>query len=137
MLSKTQEESIVSLCGAKVNVKLAACTLCSFCTKTQPSFVKRRWYSHSCCQWHDEDPSDIWIIDTRWKVMVVLEYWTLRHFKTQTLQLLDQDWWYFLHRTITFCESSLNFGVKIRVEIVASGTFVSLRDCKTVTQNGD
>ena len=54
------------------------------CTETRLSFVIRWWYPHSCCQWHKEDLSDSWIKDTRWKVMVILGYWTLHHFHTQT-----------------------------------------------------
>ena len=53
---------------------------------TRTSFVIRWWYPHSCCQWHKKDLSDSWIKDTRWKVMVILGYWTLHHFHTQTQQ---------------------------------------------------
>ena len=52
---------------------------------------------HSCCQWHEEDLSDSLIKDTRWKVKVILWYWTLHRFHIQTLQSLQLDWWYFLH----------------------------------------
>ena len=66
------------------------------CTEAHPSFVIRWWYHHSCCQWHKEDLSNSWIKDTRWKVMIILGYWTLHHFHTQTLHSLHLDWWYFL-----------------------------------------
>ena len=46
------------------------------------------WYHHSCCQWHKEDLANSWIKYTRWKVMIILGYWTLHHFHTQTLQSL-------------------------------------------------
>ena len=57
--------------GTKENIKLAAWTL-FLCDETQPFFAIR-----CCCQWHEEDLSDILIKDTRWKVMVILYYWTL------------------------------------------------------------
>ena len=71
--------------GTKVN-------FASFlCTETHPSFVIRWWYPHSCCQWHKEYLSNSWIKDIRWKVMIILGYWTLHHFHTQTLQSLRLD----------------------------------------------
>ena len=79
------------------------CQTCSLnfasflCDETQQFFVIRWWYPHSCCQWHEEDLSDSLIKDTRWKVKVILWYWTLHHFHIQTLQSLQLDWWYFLH----------------------------------------
>ena len=81
--------------GLKSYLELCSLNFASFFyTETQPSFVIRRWYPHSYCQWHEEDLSDSWIKDTRWKVMVVLWCWTLHCF---TLQSLHLDWWYFLH----------------------------------------
>ena len=50
------------------------CQTCSFefdlffCTETQPSFVIRWWYPHSCCQLHEDDlPVSPWskILDGR------------------------------------------------------------------------
>ena len=112
---------------------------CSFnfasflCTETRPSFVIRWWYPHSCCQWHKEDLSDSWIKDTRWKVMVILGYWTLHRFHTQTQQSLHTDWWYFLRCGNGFWRIYNDFWVKIwqvkiklRVLIVATDGFVSV-----------
>ena len=112
---------------------------CSFnfasflCTETHPSFVIRWWYPHSCCQWHEEDLSDSWIKDTRWKVMVILGYWTLHHFHTQTQQSLHIDWWYFLRCGNDFWRIYTDFWakiwqvkIKLRVLIAATGSFVSV-----------
>ena len=82
------------------------------CTETHQSFVIRWWYHHSCCQWHKEDLSNSWIKDTRWKVMIILGYWTLHHFHTQTLQSLHLDWWYFLRCGNDFWGFTLIFGSK-------------------------
>ena len=68
-----------------LNLQLELCIV-SLRTWTQPFFVIRWWYPNSCCQWHEEDLSESLIKDTRWKVMVILGYWTLHHFHTQTLQ---------------------------------------------------
>ena len=103
------------------------------CTETHPSFVIRWWYHHSCCQWHKEDLSNSWIKDTRWKVMIILWYWTLHHFHTQTLQSLHLDWWYFLRCGNDFWRIYTDFWVKIwqvkvklRVLKVATDDFVSV-----------
>ena len=83
------------------------------CTGTHPSFVIRWWYHHSCCQWHKEDLSNSWIKDTRWKVMIILGYWTLHHFHTQTLQSLHLDWWYFIRCGNDFWQIYTDFWVQI------------------------
>ena len=113
----------------KVNFNLTS----FLCTETRPFFVIRWWYPHSCCQWHKEDLSDSWTKDTRWKVMVILGYWTLHNFHTQTQQSLHIDWWYFLRCGNDFWRIYTDFWVKIwqvkiklRVLIVATGGFVSL-----------
>ena len=69
-------------------------------------------YPHSYCQWHKEDLSDSWIKDTRWKVMVILGYWTLHYFHTQTQQSLHIDWWYFLRYGNDFWRIYTDFWVK-------------------------
>ena len=71
------------------------------------------WYHHSCCQWHKEDLSNSWIKDTRWKVMIILGYWTLHHFHTQTLQSLHLDWWYFRRWGNDFWRIYTDFWVQI------------------------
>ena len=103
------------------------------CTETHPSFVIRWWYHHSCCQWHKEDLSNSWIKDTRWKVIIILGYWTLHHFHTQTLQSLHLDWWYFLRCGNDFWQIYTDFWVqiwqekvKLRVLKVATDYFVSV-----------
>ena len=83
------------------------------CTETHPSFVIRWWYHHSCCKWHKEDLSNSWIKDTRWKVMIILGYWTLHHFHTQTLQSFQLDWWYFLRCGNDFTLIYTDFWVQI------------------------
>ena len=99
-------------------------------------FLKSIYFSschHSCCQWHKEDLSNSWIKDTRWKVMIILGYWTLHHFHTQTLQSLHLDWWYFLRCGNDFWRIYTDFGVqiwqvkvKLRVLKVATDDFVSV-----------
>ena len=103
------------------------------CTETHPSFVIRWWYHHSCCQWHKEDLSNSWIKDTRWKVMIILGYWTLHHFHTQTLQSLHLEWWYFLRCGNDFWQIYTDFlvqiwqvKVKLMVIKVATDDFVSV-----------
>ena len=77
-------------------------------------FVIQWWYHHSyCCQWHKEDLSNSWIKDTRWKVMIILGYWTLHHFHTQTLQSLHLNWWYFLRCGNDFWQIYTDFWVQI------------------------
>ena len=84
--------------GNKGKCQTCSLNFASFvCTETQPSFVIRWWYPHSHCQWYEADLSDSWIKDTRWKVLVILWYWTLHRFHTQMLQSLHLDWWYILH----------------------------------------
>ena len=117
--------------GTKVNLSL---NFASFlCNKIHPSFVIRWWYHHSCCQWHKEDLSNSWIKDTRWKVTIILGYWTLHHFHTQTLQSLHLDWWYFLRCGNDFWRIYADFWVqiwqvkvKLRVLKVATDDFVSV-----------
>ena len=103
------------------------------CTETDRSFVIRWWYHHSCCQWHKEDLSNSWIKDTRWKVMIILGYWTLHHFHTQTLQSLHLDWWYFLRCGIDLWRIYTDFWVqiwqvkvKLRVLKLTTDDFVSV-----------
>ena len=68
------EKDPIWFCGTKENIKLAAWTLhCFSAIKLNQYFVKR-W----CCQWHEEDLSDSLTKDTKWKVMVILWYWTLQ-----------------------------------------------------------
>ena len=74
-----------------------------------------------------------WIKDTKWKVMVILGYWTLHHFHTQTQQSLHIDRWYFLRCGNDFWRIYTDFWVKIwqvkiklRDLIVATGGFVSV-----------
>ena len=103
------------------------------CTETHPSFVIRWWYHHSCCQCHKEDLSNSWIKDTRWKVMIILGYWTLHHFHTQTLQSLHLDWWYLFRCGNGFWRIYTDFWVQIwqvkvnlRVLKVVTDDFVSV-----------
>ena len=58
------------------------------------------------------DLSNSWIKDTRWKVMIILGYWTLHHFHTQTLLSLHLDWWYFLRCGNDFSRITLIFWSK-------------------------
>ena len=113
MLSLTREGPYLIM-GNKGKCQTCSLNFASFfCTETQPSFVIRWWYPHSCWQWHDEDLSDSWIKDTKWKVMVILWYWTLYHFNTQRLQSSHLDWWYFLYCGNDFWQIYTDFFVKI------------------------
>ena len=74
-----------------------------------------------------------WIKDTRWKVMIILGYWTLHHFRTQTLQSLHLDWWDLLRCGNDFWRIYTDLWVKIwqvnvklRVLKVATDDFVSV-----------
>ena len=101
--------------GTKENIKLAAWTLHRFSAMKLNHSLSNddRWYPNSCCQWHADDLSDSLIKDIRWKVMVILWYWTLHRFHTQTLQSSRLDWWYFLHWGNDFWLIYTDFGVKI------------------------
>ena len=113
MLSLTREGPYLIL-GNKGKYKTCSLNFASFLWyETQPFSVKRWWYPNSCCQWHEEDLSDSLIKDTRWKAMVILWYWTLHRFHTQTLQSSRLDWWYFLHWGNDFWLIYTDFGVKI------------------------
>ena len=113
MLSLTREGPCFIL-GNKGKCQNGSLNFASFlCNETQSFFFIRWWYPHSCCQWHEEDLSDSLIKDTRWKVMVILWYWTFHCFQTQTLQSLQLNWWYFLHCSNDFWQIYTAFGVKL------------------------
>ena len=93
-----QEKDPYLILGNKGKYQTCSLNFTSFlCDETQQFFSIRRWYPHSCCQWHEEDLSYSLIKDTRWKVMVILWYWTLQRFHIQTLQSSQLDSCYFLH----------------------------------------